>query len=311
MKNPYEILGVSQDASEEDIKKAYKKLALEWHPDRHQGNKDAEDKFKEITEAFNLIKDGKYPPSRGSFGGHGFSFVNDLFNQTFGFGGAQQKKSATLNISIEDAHMGGSKKISLGEVKSCSHCRGVGLDILDINCPNCHGSGRITQQMGSLSLSKPCGKCRSTGKTLGAKCVFCFGTGKIESKEELIINIPAGILHGQKIYPRSDLQIIILYSPHNLFKLVDEGGSISSNIDINIFDAIFGNNINIQTLNGIKSLKIQEGTQPGSVLRIKNGGVGNRGDHFINVNVKLPSNLNEEQKAILEELRKSMGEKNE
>jgi len=315
MKDPYATLGVSPDASKEEIKKAYKDLALKWHPDRHQGDKKAEERFKEISEAYNLLKDGKYNPyvQSGPTGFDSFN-INEMFNHAFGgfgfsFRTQQRVKTGNMAISIEEAHGGCKRKIRLSEVHGCADCRNVGRVITQEVCDKCGGSGQVRSAMGAIHIARPCDACGGYGRKLGDNCNSCNGQGKKEIHKELEVNVPPGILHGQKVYPQSNLQITILYKPHSYFKLLDENtGQIGSNITIDMFDAIFGNNVEIDTLNGRKSLKINPGTQPGAILRIKRGGVGGRADHLVNINVILPKDLNEKQKELLQKLQKTMGE---
>jgi len=318
MKDPYTTLGVSKDASIEDIKKAYKKLALEWHPDRHQGDKEAEERFKEINEAYNLVKDGKYNPfANGHASIDPFSGIGDFFSQIFGFGRSQNHsppkrvKTTNMTITMEEAHTGCNKKIKYKEVNVCTKCKGIGFELTNEPCKSCNGSGQIRSAVGAgnIHIARTCHVCKGFGRTMGPACSSCAGTGKIETERVLDVVIPAGILHGQKIRPSSDLEITIFYFPHPQFKLLDRmSGKISSNVSISMFDAILGKNVEIETLDGKKTLKIIPGTQPGSILRIKNGGVGKRTDHLINVEVKLPEKLNEQQIKLLQKLQKTIGE---
>lgn len=309
MKDPYSILGISQDASEEDIKKAYKKLALKWHPDRHKTDKTvAEERFKEINEAYNLLKDGKYntfnPFMSSSFN------INDLFNSVFNFNPFHKnKKTTTMSISMEEAHSGCQKKIHLNEINVCTKCKGLGAKITKEPCKVCNGSGqiRVSTSMGNVHIVRSCHVCKGYGHALGDICDYCNGTGKKEISSELVITIPPGILHGQTIYhPKSNLSITIIYSPHKIFKLIDNStGQIASNVTINMFDAMLGNSIEIDTLNGKKILKVKVGTQPNSIMCIKNGGIGGKADHLINIEVVLLKNLTDEQKELLQKLKQT------
>lgn len=309
MKDPYSILGVSSDASKEDIKKAYKKLALEWHPDRHKTNKAiAEEHFKEINEAYNLLKDGKYN-AFNPFMRNDFFDINDLFNSAFNPFRKTKEKNTTMSISMEEAHKGCQKKVHLKEVHICTKCKGTGAEITKEPCKICNGSGQIKTFIatGNIYIARTCRVCKGYGHALGNVCNSCNGTGKKETSSELIITIPPGILHGQTIYhSKSNLSITIIYSPHKIFKLIDNNtGQIASNVTINMFDAMLGSSVEIDTLNGKKVLKIKAGTQPNSIMCIKNGGIGGRANHLVNVEVLLLKNLTNEQTELLKKLKQT------
>jgi molecular chaperone DnaJ len=327
MKDPYKTLGINPDASNEEIKKAYKELALKWHPDRHQGNKDAEERFKEISEAYQLLKDGRHNPHTNfNSGAQPFINLDELFNQHFSsrgfnfndggiFGNFRQRhvriNRTTMHISMEDAHRGVQRKIQINEISACTNCKGTGFNFSEDKCDVCGGSGQIRKDMGAIHIASSCTSCKGFGHKMKDKCLICNGTGKITGTQEVDITIPAGTMIGQSIKPRQDLEIIITYNKHPEFKLLDErSGQIGSEINIDLFNAMLGNNININTLEGTKKLKISPNTQPGTILRIKNGGIGGRADHFVMINVQLPTKLTTEQKELVKKLQTSVGENN-
>lgn len=313
--NPYEILGVAQGASEEDIKKAYKKLAKKWHPDKHQGDKTAEEKFKEISAAYELLKKNNWQASQVT-SDFGLNF-SDLFNQAFGMGFDPfanharkiKKRKAQLSITFEEAYNGCEKKIKIHNNEPCPVCGGHGLKLKDTMCPQCNGNGHIRNQHGFITISTTCNICRGLGREPEGMCDACGGHGKNTITQESSVKIPPHTRHGTIINAEPDLEITIIYKKHTEFTLLNDGTDVGSAININMFDAMLGNSIDINTLAGTKRLKISKGTQPGTILRIKDGGFrkpnGQRGDHLIEINVKFPENLTEEQTKLINKLKSS------
>lgn len=321
MVDPYKILGLEPGASKEEISKAYKKLALEWHPDRHQGDKQAEEKFKEINGAYQLLKDGNYDPN--SFNGNfdGFN-IQDIFDQAFGSFGAfydhfdsqygfgkqnQIKYRGEIQVSLEEAHLGCSKKLSIQEETVCTKCKGSGVTVCIDFCTHCHGSGSIRQKFtGAFVLSSTCGHCKGTGHKIEGVCGVCSGRGKIAKTEEVVAIIPSGVKNGQVIRIRQDLEVVISYAPHAEFKF--KGLDIISKFEVNMFDILLGASVEVKTISGTRTLKINPGTQPNSTLRIKNGGIGGKGDHLIEIKLTIPKNLTENQIEILKQLKETFKE---
>lgn len=317
--DPYKTLGVEPGTSDEEIKKAYKRLALEWHPDRHQGDKVAEEKFKEINVAYQLLKDGKYD---SQMAGNSFVDVNDLFgrldldqmfqqafggNPFFGSRNARSVKRGEMHISLEDAHSGCQKKLKIGSEETCLQCKGTGLILLeDEKCGACGGSGQIRKVMGAVHIATSCAYCHGFGSKPAGVCQVCSGKGRILKSEEMTVFIPAGVLNGQRIRVRPDLEVTVLYLRHPDFSVLD-GFSIGSNIAVSLFDAMLGISTDVKTLSGTRKVRINPGTQPNSILRIRGGGIGGKGDHLIEVAVELPKNLNDEQQQILKLLQDSLG----
>lgn len=301
--NPYDVLGVSHEASEDEIKKAYRELAKKWHPDVNGGDKAAEEKFKEISCAYETLKNSNwsYRPNQSNFPN-----LSDIFGQ-FGFGfdpfKAQKRnikhKKASIYVTFEEAYGGCNKKIMLSEDSQCVTCMGVGAKLKDSFCSVCHGNGRIRTTQGAVIISQTCMACKGLGREMGNICDDCNGSGKHTNNKELSINIPSATMHGSIINPEPDLDIIILLKPHSEFVLLNDGVDIGSRISIDVFDAMLGENLNINTLDGIKKLKIPPGIQPNTILRIKGGGFnglnGHKGDHLVEVGVKIPE-INDEQK---------------
>ena len=313
--NPYEILGIAQGASEEEIKKAYKELAKQWHPDKHQGDKAAEEKFKEISGAYELLKKNNWQaPQAVSDFGLNFS---DLFNQAFGMGldpfrtstRRIRKRKAQLEITFEEAYNGCEKKLQIHNAEQCAVCSGHGLKLKNSMCPQCKGNGHIRNHQGFLTISTTCNICRGLGREPEGMCDVCKGQGQKISLQEISVKISPHTRYGSILKPESDLEIIVVYKKHPYFTLLHDGADVGSTLDVDMFDAILGNSFNIKTLAGEKRLKINPSTQPGTILRIKDGGFerqnGQYGDHLIEINVKFPENLTEKQIELINKLKNS------
>jgi molecular chaperone DnaJ len=173
-------------------------------------------------------------------------------------------------------------------------------------CKKCNGAGKIRVQLGPMHFIVACKACKTTGKEIKEVCKSCNGAGKNTIQEELEIKIPPKTYHGFAIKLKSDLEVAIYISRHKDFHLVDEF-TVGSKININVFDAILGSNININTLSGVKKMKIAPGTQPNTVLRIKDGGLG--GDHLVELNIQIPTQINDIQRELLEKIRDTKEQK--
>lgn len=318
--NPYQILGVSENASEDEIKKAYRELAKKWHPDVNKDEK-AEDKFKEISAAYESLKNNNWrysePRNNNSFD------IQDIFNNfgifDFGFNPFQQKrnirkKRTQIQISLEDAFNGCSKKIILNEEIPCPICNHTGFKLTGKTCSSCNGNGRVRSQSGVVSIATTCSKCMGMGREIESKCSSCNGNGKTIQKKELILSIPPGTRYGSILTPEPDLEVVILLSPHNEFVLLNDGIDIGSAISIDIFTAMLGDSVNVNTLSGAKKLKIPAGIQPKTILKIREGGFnkslnGARGDHLVEININIPINLTEEQKEKINKFKEDFNTK--
>lgn len=316
--NPYEVLGISPESQEEDIKKAYKELAKKWHPDVNKDNPEAEEKFKEISGAFETLKNNNWSYEERSNGIPGINFnfgdaFSSLFGQ-FGFDPFQANKRTVRRrrvqfaISFEEAFNGCSKKVNINEDKQCSICNGHGLIFGTDYCKTCSGSGRIRHSQGATSIIATCSACKGFGKENKGVCKECLGAGKKVENKEITISIPPGTRQGSILQPERDLEVVIVFRPHDKFVLLNDGVDIGSGAVINIFDAMLGKTIDVETLNGIKKLKVPPGIQPNTVLRIKNGGFNRQnnmpGDHLIEIHIEIPKDLTEEQKEEINKLKK-------
>lgn len=355
----YEVLGVQKGASEDELKKAYRKLAKENHPDLHPGDKNCEARFKEINEAYEVLSDpdkrakydqfghAAFDPNQGfgggGFGGFGdfsgFGGFGDIFGDIFGFGGGGGKNPnaprkgdnlrANLNIKFEEAAFGVKKDVTLTRIEQCPDCKGSGCaagTTAEV-CPDCKGSGQVktTQRtpFGMMQSNVQCSKCKGRGKIIHSPCQTCRGIGSIRRQHKVNINVPAGIDDGQTISlrgqgnaglnggPAGDLLVTILVQPHARFER--EGTSILLEQEISFAKAALGAEIEVPTLDGKVKLTIPEGTQTGTMFRLKGKGVPylrstGRGDQFVTVRVVVPKGLNSNQKEALKAFAESLGE---
>ncbi len=357
----YEVLGVSRDASEADIKRAYKKLARHYHPDMNPGDKEAEEKFKEINEANEVLSDpekkarydqfgfaGVDPNYAGGAGGSGFGGgfdfgdLGDIFGSFFGggFGGGQQRRNGpqrgesirmSVSISFTDAAFGCEKEVTLERSEECPTCGGNGCakGTTPEICPECHGTGSVQVRrqtpMGVFASTSPCSKCHGTGKIIHQPCEDCHGSGRTRKRRTVKVSIPAGIDNGQTISLRGqghagknggsngDLLITVMVKPHELFRR--EGTSVFCEAPITFTQAVLGGELEIPTIDGKVKYDIPEGTQTGTVFRLKGKGIPvlngrSRGDQFVTVTIETPRNLTHQQKEALKKFSDSLGENN-
>ncbi len=354
----YEVLGVSKTASADELKKAYRKLAKQNHPDLNPNDKEAEARFKEANEAYEVLSDpdkrARYDQyghagvdpnfGAGGFGG-GFGFddidIGDIFGSFFGggFGGGRGRNPnapqrgeslrAALNISFEEAAFGCEKEISITRMESCPDCNGSGAEKGSTveTCANCRGTGTVKTvhrtPLGAMSSSSPCPKCGGKGKIIKTPCKSCNGTGKKRATRKIKVNVPAGIDHGQTISlrgegnagtnggPSGDLLININVRPHSI--LTRDGTNVLCEVPITYAQATLGAEIEVPTLDGKVKYSVPEGTQTGTVFRLRGKGIPvlhskSRGDQFVRVNIEVPKNLSQKQKDLLRAYAESLGE---
>ncbi|GAB6182568.1 molecular chaperone DnaJ [Thermodesulfovibrio hydrogeniphilus] len=347
MKDYYSILGVSRDASQEEIKKAFRRLAKKYHPDLNPGDKEAEEKFKEINEAYACLSDpvkranfDRYGTPEGPNGGFGYQTYNttftdifeDIFEDFFGAFGFKKDRPTRgadlrydIKITLEDAAFGVEKEIKYKRWEECKYCNGRGLKpgTSPIICPTCGGTGYIRYTQGFFSVSKSCNKCGGKGKIIKDPCPECEGLGKVKVEHSLIVKIPPGVDTGTKLKvtgegelgefggPRGDLYIYIEVKEHELFKR--EGTNIHYKMPISFVKAVFGGEIEVPTLNGKEKITIPAGTPSGATFKLKGKGlprVGatHRGDQIVTVYIDVPKKLNERQRELLEEFARVSGE---
>ena len=350
----YEVLGVSRDASKEEIKKAYRKLALRYHPDKNPGDKSAEDKFKEAAEAYEVLSNDQKRARYDQFGhaglsgsGQGFGAggmtIEDIFSQFgdifggFGFGGfGSSRMSRSVNkgtnlrvkvvLNLEEIATGVEKKLKLKKYISCNNCSGTGAadGSAYSNCHTCHGSGQVTRIsntfLGQIQTSTTCPACGGEGKVITRKCPHCAGEGIIRDLEIVSINIPAGVSRGMQMTVtgkgnaarrggiNGDLLVLIDEVKHP--ELIRDGNDLLYSLFLSISDAAIGSNAEIPTVDGKVKIRIDPGTQPGKILRLKGKGLPEvngygKGDLLVNINVWIPKYLTKEEKRILVKLNES------
>lgn len=344
----YEVLGLKKGASEDEIKKAYRKLAKECHPDLHAGDADCEARFKELNEAAQVLSDPEkrakydqfghaaFDPNagfggfeggfEGGFGGFGDIF-GDIFGDLFGGGNAQRagpRKGENLRVgvtvSFEEAALGAKKEVSVSRIEECPECHGSGCapGTTPEICPECRGTGsvRTTQRtpFGMIQSSGPCPKCGGSGKIIHQPCPVCKGKGSVRKNTKIGITIPAGIDNGQTISikgqgnagrdggPSGDLLVTVTVRPHSQF--LRDGTSVLYTAQVTFAQAALGTEIDVPTLDGRVKLTIPEGTQPGTVLRLRGKGIpflrgSGRGDQYVTVNVTVPKGMTAAQKESL------------
>lgn len=367
----YEVLGVSKGASEDEIKKAYRKMARQYHPDLHPDDADSAEKFKEVNEAYEVLSDpdkkqrydqfghAGVDPSYGGGGGSGFSGfgggfggfsdMGDIFDNIFGgafggsFGGGSraanpnaprrgQDVMSSVTLSFMEACMGKKQhEIKVQRMERCSECSGTGAasgSSPEI-CSECNGTGsvKVTQRtpFGTISNARPCTKCGGKGKTIKNPCSKCNGQGRIQASKIIKVDIPAGIDNGQTLRvsgegnaglnggPNGNLNVSVTVRPDPIFRR--EEYDVYCDIPITFRQAALGDEIIVPTIDGNVKYTIGEGTQTGTVFRLKGKGIKrihrtDRGDQYVTINVEVPKSLTREQKEKLRKFDDSLNEKN-
>lgn len=350
----YEVLEITRSATVEEIKKAYKKKAIQYHPDKNPGDPTAEEKFKEAAEAYEVLSDeqkkAKYDryghDAPGGFGGHsggGFS-MDDIFSQFgdifgggfggfggFGGGGGRRVNRGSdlrvkVKLSLKEIATGVEKKIKVKKYISCQHCKGTGAEngTAYTTCSTCNGSGTQTRvvdtMLGRMQTQTTCSACNGEGKTITKKCPHCSGEGIIRDEEVITLNIPAGVAEGMQLSmsgkgnaPRhggvnGDLLILVEEEAHP--ELFRDDNDVVYNLLLSVTTAAIGGSVEVPTIDGKAKVKIEPGTQPGKVLRLKNKGLPSvhrygTGDLLINISVYIPEKLSDTEKQTLSGLENS------
>ena len=340
----YEVLGIQKGASEDEIKKAYNKLARKYHPDMNPGDKEAEEKFKEVNEANEVLSD---PEKKARYDQFGFAGVDPNYGAGAGggaygggFGGQRRNPNApqrgesiraSVSISFTEAAFGCEKSVTIERSEQCPTCKGSGCapGTTPEICPDCHGSGTVQTRrqtpMGVFASNGPCRKCGGTGRLIHQPCSDCRGSGAVRKRRTIKVNIPAGIDHGQTISlrgqggagknggPAGDLLITVMVQPHEIFRR--DGVDVFCEAPITFTQAVLGAELEIPTIDGKVKYSIPEGTQTGTVFRLKGKGVPvlngrGRGDQYVTVVIETPRSLNKEQKEALRRFSETLGENN-
>jgi molecular chaperone DnaJ len=343
----YEVLGLARDASEEDIKKAYRKLAFKLHPDRNPGDKDAETRFKEAAEAYEVLGS---PDTRARYdqfghagvdgmGGGGFSNLNDIFAafsdifSGFGFGGAArsagpeagQSLQIAIELTLEEVRTGAKRKVALKRGETCETCLGTGAEAgsRPEMCRLCQGHGQVIQSQGFFSVRRTCPECQGAGKVIRKPCRTCEGRGLVKKNVEIEINVPAGVEDGVQLRVsgegepsteggrRGHLFCQIRVRDHKIFSR--RGRDILCECRVSITQATLGTTFEIPTLEGKVQMQLPRGTQPGEVVRLKSLGVPDvrghsAGDLLVRIQVEIPKKLSEREESLFQELQALKGE---
>jgi molecular chaperone DnaJ len=341
----YKVLEVARNASDKEIKKAYRRLAMKHHPDRNSDNPDAEEKFKVIQEAYAILSDEQKRAAYDQFGhagvdqsmgggqqqGDSFSDVfGDVFGDIFGGGGGGGRRSQVtrgadlrynLDLSLEDAVSGLETKIKVPTSISCDGCKGTGSKSAGSTiCTSCGGHGQVRMQQGMFSVQQTCPTCRGSGSVIKDPCGKCRGTGKTKDQKTLSVKIPAGVDTGDRIRlggegeagdhggPSGDLYVQVNVREHPIFSR--EGANLYCDMPISFATATLGGELEVPTLNGKVKLKIPAETQTGKLFRLRGKGVkpvrgGPVGDLMCRITVETPINLTAEQKKLIEQLETS------
>lgn len=305
----YEILGVERNAEETEIKARYRKLALQYHPDRNPNDPEAEERFKEASEAYEVLRDPEKRQIYDQFGHEGlqgtgfsgfggfediFSSFGDIFDEFFGFGGGGRSANRArrgadlrydLTIGFLEAAFGMETEIDVKKLETCPTCEGSGCSpgTSPQTCQACGGMGQIRRSQGFFTVRTTCPQCRGQGTTIAEPCEECRGTGQTERKKRVAVNMPAGVDTGTRLRlsgegesgvrggPPGDLYIFVHVEPHDFFRR--ENNDVICDVSISFVQAALGDKIDIPTLSGKKTLTIPKGTQPGAVFRFKGEGI--------------------------------------
>lgn len=352
----YEVLGVSKDADDQVLKTAYRKLALQYHPDRNPGNTEAEEKFKQAAEAYSVLSDPQKRASYDRFGHAGLQgaagggsagfdpsaftdfqdIFGDFFDSFFGGGGGRSRNRTRrgedlrydLEISFEDSMHGTQVDISVPRMNPCGRCNGTGAEKEDgvTTCPTCKGRGEVIYNQGFISVRQTCSTCGGRGQLIRRPCKECKGQAFVRTDRRLKVNIPAGVDTGTQMRlsnegqpsanggQTGDLYVVIRVRDHAFFERHEN--DLHCTIPVTVAQAALGTEVELNTFDGVETIKIPEGTQPHAQIRIRGKGVprvnsSGRGDLFVHIEVRIPEKLTKDQRRLFEQLRGSLPEDNQ
>lgn len=341
----YEVLGVERTCDDQTLKVAYRKLALQYHPDRNPGDGGAEEKFKEAAEAYAILSDSQKRASYDRFGhqgvgnGNGFpgaegnftdfgDIFGDLFGDIFGGGGNRRGRRGPqrgenirydLRITFEDAMRGMSADVQIPRLEPCTKCEGTGAEPNGglVTCAVCNGRGEVIRQQSFLSIRTTCPTCSGRGKVIRQACSQCRGEGYSRTEKKLKVNIPAGVDNETQLRltgegnpgpagaQPGDLYVVINVADHPIFHRREN--DLHCSMPISVAQAALGADIEIETFDGPQTVRVAEGTQPGTQFKLRNLGVPHlnsraRGDLYVHVAVQVPKKLTKEQRKLFEQL---------
>lgn len=350
----YEVLGVDRDTDDQGLKSAYRKLALQYHPDRNPGSAEAEERFKEAAEAYGILSDSQKRAAYDRFGHQGVSSAagsgfdpsqgfSDIINEFFGFGdvfgggsGRGRRNRAQrgedirydLEIEFDNVIRGLTADIQVPRLEQCGRCQGKGAEPEDgvVTCPMCHGRGEVIYQQSFLSVRRTCNQCGGRGQLIRRPCKECRGDGYLRTERKLKITIPPGVDNGTRLRlsgegqhgvnggPAGDLYVVIRVKDHPVF--VREEADLHFKLPVNFAQAALGTEVEVDTFDGVQTVKVPESTQPGAQIRLKGLGVPHlnghgRGDLYAHVDVRTPSKLTREQRKLFEQLRETLPAEND
>jgi molecular chaperone DnaJ len=333
----YEVLGVPRTAGEDDIKKAYRRLAMQYHPDRNPGDKEAEERFKAVSEAYAILSDpdkrGQYDRfgtvgPAGGFGDTGFgTLFEDIFENFFtggGRGGGRRTRAARgedlqyeLKISLEDAYAGLETKIQIPRLERCARCDGSGLPpgSRRETCDMCRGRGEVRLSQGFLTVARTCPKCRGEGEIVRTPCEECRGEGRVRVERLLGIKIPAGIEDGMQLRlssegsgglfggPPGDLYVLVRIREHDLF--ARDGADLYCDVPVSFAQLALGSEIEVPLVDGTTTVKVPAGSQPHQIVKLRGKGMPRlrdrgRGDMGYRLILEVPQKLTQRQREALE-----------
>lgn len=359
------MLGIQKGASDDEIKKAYRKMAKKYHPDLNPGDKTAEENFKQVNEAYEVLSDadkkarydqfghagvdpnygagGAGGGFGGGFGDGGVDFdLGDIFGSFFGggFGGGGRQTNpnaprrgedlqSRVTISFEEAAKGCEREIDINRIETCPECNGSGAEkgTQPTTCPECNGRGQVNVQQrtpfGVMSTTRQCSRCGGKGKIISSPCKKCHGNGRYSKPVKIKVKIPAGIDDRQVINvrgegnrgtnsgPSGDLKVAVFVRPHPFFER--EGYNVWCNITVSFAQAVLGDSLLVQTLDGKVKYDLPAGTQPGKVFVLKGRGIPilngrGKGDQLIRINIDVPKNLTSHQRELIRQFQAEFGD---